>query len=135
MPIPSKGFIALTSALVISAVIITIALGGSLAGFYLRAGSMQFEAKERSRQLARSCVSQTLLALAHDRTFAGNASSTVYGTELTCYTSGITKEGTPPNETYHFRTRGYVQDTYTVLSVTADARDVSVISAFEAMSF
>lgn len=66
-----KGFIALTSAVIIAAILLLVALEGSLAGFYSRMNALDAESKERSSALADACVDMLLLRLANGQTPAG----------------------------------------------------------------
>ena len=127
-----KGFIALMSALIMSSVMLLIATGGSLAGFYTRVTSLESEYKERSFFLADTCAQQTLLALAGNPSFAGSATTTVSGTvDGACYTGPVTKQGVAPNETYQFRTRSYYMNAYSSASVVARASDLSITTYTE----
>ena len=127
-----RGFIALMSALVISSVMLLIATGGSLAGFYTRVTSLNSEYKERSYFLADTCVNQTLLTLAGTPTYTGSATTSVSGTiNGACYTGAVTKAGSAPNDTYQFRVRSYYMDAYSSVAVTAKVSDLSITSYTE----
>lgn len=58
-----RGFIALISVIIISAVLLTVAIAASLTGFYSRSNVLDAESKERSSALADSCVDTLLLRL------------------------------------------------------------------------
>ena len=127
-----RGFIALMSALIISSVMLLIATGGSLAGFYTRVTSVTVENKERSFFLADTCVQQTLLSLAGSPSYSGNATTTVSGSmDGACYTGSVTKTGTAPNDSYQFRVRSYYMDAYSSIAVTAKVSDLSITSYTE----
>ncbi len=155
---PKRGFIALMSALVIAAVMLLIATGGSLAGFYTRVTSVDAESKERSFFLAESCVDQTLLALANNPSYAGNATTTVSGsTSGACFTGPVTRKtsgggesendggdgeneeggesGGGSTDTFVFRTRGIYQNSYTALQVTAKVSDLTILSSTQVPTF
>ena len=119
------------SALVISAVLMFIALGGSLSGFFSRMNAVNTEYKEHSYALARACVSQSLLALANNPSYTGAATTTVSGEDASCHTGPITVSGTTPNNEYSFSTRSYYEDAYTTLSAKVDAETLSLISVGE----
>lgn len=129
-----KGFIALMSALVISAVLLLIITGGSLSGFYTRMDALNGEYKERSYALAQACVSETLLALANDPAYAGGATTTVSGSGQ-CYTGPIAKSGSLPSDTYTFRTRSYVSGAYSSIDVTASVGDLSITKQAEVPTY
>lgn len=130
-----QGFIALMSALVISAVTLMLALGGGLSGFYTRVNAINGEYKERSFALAEACVSQTLIVLINDPSYSGNATTTVSGANGSCYTGSISKTGVPPNDTYSFKTRAYVGNAYTFLSIRAAVSDLDIVSQLESANF
>jgi hypothetical protein len=127
---PQRGFIALMSALIISAVLLLMATSGSFAGYYSRTNSLNSEFKARSAALADACANQTLLALANDSTYTGNATTTVSGSDV-CWTGPITKSGGH----FSFKTRGYVGKAYTALYVVANTADLSIVSWSEQSGF
>jgi len=129
-----RGFIALTSALVISAVLLVLITGASLSGFYTRMNALRDEYKEKSYALALACATETLLALAGNPSYAGSATTTVTSGGV-CYTGPVTKTGFFPSQTYTFRTRSYLGNSYTSFSVVANASDLSVESMSEVPSF
>ncbi|MBT9168078.1 MAG: hypothetical protein DDT19_01423 [Syntrophomonadaceae bacterium] len=63
-----RGFIALVSVIIISAVLLTVVVGGGLIGFYSRFNILDAEFKERSSALADACVDVLLLRLATGET-------------------------------------------------------------------
>lgn len=60
----SQGFIALMSAIIISAVLLTIVATSSWGGFYKRSNGLDAELKARSVAAADACVAAALLSLA-----------------------------------------------------------------------
>lgn len=133
-PTKPKGFIALMSAIIISAVLLLLATGGSLGGFYTRTNSLNLEYKERTYSFAQACVSHTLLALSQNPSYGGGATTTVSGTDV-CYTGAVVKSGLAPNDVYTFRTRAYVMNIYSNLEIVAKVQDLSVQSQTEVASF
>jgi hypothetical protein len=69
----SRGFIALMSALIISAVLLVTVLTGSLTGFYERANILDAELKDRSSATADACADQALLLIANDTNYVGTS--------------------------------------------------------------
>jgi hypothetical protein len=59
-----RGFIALMSAIIISAILIVATVTGSLSGFYTRFNILDMEFKNRSSALADACVDTLLYQLA-----------------------------------------------------------------------
>ena len=131
---PLRGFIALTSALVISAVMLLIATGGSLAGFYTRVNSLNDEYKERSFALAEACASQRLVVLAvGDPTYLNSKTMNISGG--VCSVSKVDTIGTAPNDTYQFRVQGVYGNSYTNIAVVAKVSDLSITSYTEVPMF
>jgi hypothetical protein len=66
-----KGFIALMSAVVISAILLVVAVTGSLTGFLERGNSVNAELKERSASTADACVDYAFLQIANNASYTG----------------------------------------------------------------
>lgn len=66
-----KGYAAIVSAILITAFIIVIVAGVSLASFVGRASSLNVTFKEISRALANACVNVALLRLSEDKNYNG----------------------------------------------------------------
>lgn len=62
-----NGFIAITSAVVIAVLLMSVTLSLSLTGFFARFNILDMEYKERGTSLAESCVEVAMLKLANDR--------------------------------------------------------------------
>ena len=96
-----RGFIALISAVVISAILLILMTSVGASGFYARFDSLGSEAKVASRALADSCINVVLLALATSTDVlhysVTNEMVTVghdtRSSPLTCIISGITHAG------------------------------------------
>lgn len=58
-----RGFIALTSAVIIAATLLVVVVAGSIAGFYERAVLLDSELKERSAAAAQACAQKAFLYL------------------------------------------------------------------------
>lgn len=67
---PHKGFIALMSAVIISAVLLLIVVSGSLTGFFARSNVFDAELKNRSRAVADACLDQALLLITNNADYA-----------------------------------------------------------------
>jgi len=72
-----RGFIALITAIVLSAILLLIAAAGSMTGFYTRTNVLDAELKERSSAAAESCVEVAILGLALDEGYVGPESITL----------------------------------------------------------
>ena len=68
-----KGFIALMSAIIISAVLLMIAVTGSLTGFFERSNILDSELKDRSAAAADACADQAFLLIANDPYYTDTA--------------------------------------------------------------
>jgi len=66
-----RGFIALMSAIIISAILLIVATTGSLTGFFERSNILDSELKERSAAAADACADQAFLLIANDPTYTG----------------------------------------------------------------
>lgn len=65
------GFIAVTSAVVIGILLLSITLSLSLTGFFAQFNILDAEYKERSRSLAQACAGTALLKLAANPSYTG----------------------------------------------------------------
>ena len=65
------GFIALTSAVIIAAVLLIAAVTGGLAGYFGRANILDSELKHRSATAANACADQAFLLIADDPAYTG----------------------------------------------------------------
>jgi hypothetical protein len=72
MTTPSRGFIALTSAILIAAVLLGITTTLSTSGYFARGDSLTSEFKRVSLGLAESCANAALLKFATNYSYAGN---------------------------------------------------------------
>ena len=120
-----KGFIALISAIIISTVLLLVATTASLTGFYGRSNILDSEFKTKSETLAEACVEITLLELANNPLYLGNATSTV-GSEK-CYVGVVSTSGGQKT----FKTQGIYGNFYTNLEITVNTGDLAVISWVE----
>ena len=77
-----KGFVALITAIVFSAILMTIAISLNQIGFLTRGETADAEYKDRSTALAEGCADVALLKLANDITYAGNESGIAIGSDV-----------------------------------------------------
>jgi hypothetical protein len=66
-----QGFIALMSAIIISAILLIVVTTGGLTGFYSRSNILDAELKSRSAAAADACADQALLLIANDSAYIG----------------------------------------------------------------
>lgn len=103
-----RGYIALTTTLILGLVIFLLATSVALSTFFSRRGGVDVILKERANFMARSCLEQALVKLASSSSYAGNQTITIDGTD-TCQIQTITSN--PPNKT--------IKTTSTILNNTA----------------
>lgn len=127
-----KGFIALMSAIIISAILLLVVVTAGLNGFYERSNILDAEFKERSVALADACVDWTLYQIAIDPNYAGNVPITVSGTDKCDI--GVVQNG-PLVGQKTFKTQAIFQNSYTNLEITINTADISIDSWKEIPTF
>jgi hypothetical protein len=125
----NKGFIALISAVLISAILLIVATTLSLSSFYGRYNIFDSEMKERSFTLAEACADIALVQLAIDSGYSGNATTTIDSDE--CHIGPVTASGSERI----FKTRAIYSDYHSNLRVTVDSSTLSVIAWEETPNF
>ena len=116
------GFIALMSAIIISAALMVAALGGSLVGFYQRDTVLDAELKEHSAALADACANEALLQLASNPNWPGTITLPV-GDDA-CAVGPVSLSAGQAL----FQARGVYRHSYTNLQITFDTQNLIVIS-------
>jgi hypothetical protein len=117
-----KGFIALMSAIVISAILIVATVTGSLTGFYTRFNVLDSEFKNRSTALAEACADVLLYKLGNDSGYNGPDMNYAVGSD-TCNIFAATNPGATPRV---FKLQGIYQHSYTNLQLTVDVDTLTV---------
>lgn len=118
-----KGFIALTSVVIISAILLMVTLSGSLTGFYSRYSILDVELKEQSTALADACADIVLLRLAENPLFAGP--ETVMVGEDRCTIFDSPNPGENPRT---FIVQGIHNRSYTNIALIVNTDTLSLIS-------
>lgn len=118
-----SGYIAITAAIVISAVLVLLASSLSVTGYFARFNILAAEYKETTVALAEACADLALWRLASDSSYGGNESVTVVGAE-TCMIKSVTHLGGQ----YVIETQGIFQKAVTNIRVAVDDQDLSIIS-------
>ena len=128
----NSGFIALTSVLVISALLIIIGASLGYAGFFSRVNILDGEFKETSLGLAEACAEITRVEIANDVNYAAHTTF-----PLVRSFSGQSCTVVSVSGTYTVRAQGQSGDSFSnieaVFSRTAD--DVAVVSWKELPNF
>ncbi len=117
-----KGFIALISSIVMSAILLLITTTLSLSSFFTRFAILESEYKERSSALAEACVDSALVKIAIDNTYSPSNEIVRVGSD-SCLIKRVTTVGTQKT----IVTQGNYQESYTNLSVTIQTSNLQVI--------
>lgn len=120
-----EGFVALMSAIVLSAVLIAVTVALNQAGFFARSALLDSEYKERSAALAEACANVALLKLAADPAYAGGETLVLQSDSCrirpTRINSPIAGENT-------IETSAVFQEASTTLRIAARSSDFSIVS-------
>ena len=87
----TKGFIILTTVIILSVVLLLIALAISTSGYFQSSGALDFEFKELSYSLALSCIDRAYYNLSQDLDYVGNETISISG--YTCHIDPVIVEG------------------------------------------
>lgn len=121
-----NGFIALTSVVIISVILLVVTVGGSLTGFYSRSAVLDTELKERSAALADACADVVLLRLAGDASYAGPEIVSVGNDSCQIFASS-----NPSDDPRSFVVQAAYRRTYTTLELSANVDAATLISRQE----
>ena len=127
-----QGFIALITAIVLSAILMVVTVVLNQSGFFARSALLDSEYKERSVALAQACADTALLKLAANPAYAG--SETVPVESDTCLIRP-TQINMPIVGQDTVETSAVFQEASTNLRVVVNAADMSIISWDEVPSF
>ncbi len=118
-----KGYIAITSALLIVFLIMVITSALSLSIYFSRFNVFSSEAKERSLALAEACADKALLNFSKNPSYAGNETITVSAPD-TCDILPITVQGSQRV----IKTHGQFSNTISNIRLVVNATPVSLVS-------
>ncbi len=82
-----RGFMALISVILISAILMLIATSLSFSGFYARYNILDSEFKTQSTELAKSCIDAALIRLAHDYAYIPQNNKIFFGNDSCAFES------------------------------------------------
>ena len=126
-----EGFIALTSAIIISAILLLVAVTGGLTGIFARGDALDAELKARSASAADACADEALLGLASDPAYPGRQTFTL-NTLDQCRISAVTSA----SGAYWFKVQATSSNAaVTNLSVSLKTSDLTVLSWQEIAQF
>ena len=117
-----QGFIALMSAIIISAILLVAIISGSLTQFYSRFNVLDQEFKERSSSLADACAQSLLLQLTYSTSY--NGGTITVGSDTCTILAPVNPLGNPRT----FPIQAVYHNTYTDLLVTVDVSTLVVSS-------
>ena len=118
----NHGYITLTSAIILSLVLMTVSLALSSYSFFSFSNIATNELKERSLALAESCAESALLKLKLDPTYGGNETLTINANQCS-----ILPLETSGSQTI-IKTKGTIQSITSSLEITVTMSDVTVVS-------
>ena len=120
----NRGFVVLTTVIILSVVLVLIAQAMSTSGYFQRRGLLEFQFKELSYWMARSCAEQAYAKIETDLDYAGGETVTIG--QYQCTIQPITTAGTNTI----IRTTATVAQSATKLRITTDW-DLNIISFAE----
>lgn len=124
-----KGYIAITTSIILSIVILAVAISLGSSNLLIRFDILDFYNKQSSFAIARSCLNYGLLKLADNPAYSGNETigiSSFKCSILTLETSGSNKI---------LKTRSQIEGATTNLKLTVNASTLETISMEEAVKF
>jgi len=124
-----NGYIAMTSAVIISMLVISIVFAINLTGYFNRSNVLTSELKDVSLASAEGCAEKALLKYSENNSYAGNENITIGGNEcniLPIETSGNNKI---------LKTKSIVQSSVSNIKITFDSVDMAIISWEELPNF
>jgi len=123
------GFIALTSAIIISFLLITITLSLGLSSFLGRFDILDSESKEKSLALAEACANQAILDSSYSTFYSSPLIVSVNSDNCTI----ISSENS--GDQIIIKTQAVVNESFTNLKVIIDSGSFSIISWKECANF
>ncbi len=124
------GYIALTSAIFIGAMVLVIIFVISTGSFLSRVNISTTSYKEKSSLLARACVEEALLKLSQNSSYSGN--ETISIASDTCRIISIVASGTAEKV---ISTQAQFNSSFTNLKVTVNSSTLSVVRREELPNF
>lgn len=125
----NKGYIAITSALIISILLMAVVFSVSSSGFFMRANTVGAVLKAEGRALADACISSALLRLAENRSYTGE--ETIALENGNCVILRIVKK----DNDYEIKASSNLRGTITNLKIEARGSDLAILSRKEVASF
>ncbi|MBI4094625.1 MAG: hypothetical protein HY435_00310 [Candidatus Liptonbacteria bacterium] len=124
-----NGYIAVTSALIISGIVFVLIFALGTTSYFGRFNILHSRLKAQSRALAESCVQIALLKFAEDDEYAGNETVAIDGN--TCDILPLIVNGTQRT----IQTKAEYKGTFTSLNVALDSDTFELLNWEEVASF
>ena len=126
---PNNGYIAITAAIIITILILSIVATTSSIGYFGRFNILGSFIKEEGDALAEACADTALLELALDIDYTGSTTTNVASS--TCEILAITTSGNQKT----IKARGLKDNTVTNIEVVLDTNDFTIVSWEEVETF
>src|SRR3989344_207589 len=117
-----NGYIAMTSAIIISILVMMIVFAINLIGYFGRSNVLTSELKDMSLSLAEGCAEKALLKYAEDNAYAGNEPITVDARQ--CSILPIEVSGSDKI----LKTKAIVENTTSNIKVVFKGSDMTIVS-------
>ncbi len=124
-----SGYIAITSAIILSLVLMLVAISLSQGNIFNRIYIVDFNNKQLSFSVARSCLNSAMLSLAQSSSYLGN--EVIFVSAYTCTIRPIITSA--PNKIVEVRAQ--IQKATTNLRLTVNSSTLSTVSLEELSSF
>ena len=121
--LPSQGYIAITSVIIISLLLMAIVFSLSFSAFFNRFNVFDSQSKEISQALAEACAEKALLNLAQNSSYSGNEIITVK-TPDSCEILAIETSGSQKT----IKTRAVFQKAATDIKIIMEMPALKIIS-------
>jgi len=118
-----QGYMALTSVIIMFAILVALILTLSLAGFFNRSNVLDGYFKERSLAAAEGCVEEALLRIADDSNYPGDEDVEILS-NLTCHIWPVLLFG----DEKEIRTSSQVEEAVSRILVRVDAEELFLVS-------
>lgn len=118
-----RGYIAITSAFIVSTLLLVIVLAASASAFFYRFNAVDAEAKAASQALAEACMDRALLTITKNPLYAGNETLTIAPSN-SCTIQAIGTSGAQKVIT----TSASTQNAATYLKVTVTLSPTTIVS-------
>lgn len=124
-----NGYIALTSAIIITILLLAITVSLGFSGFFTRFNILDSESKERSLALAEACIDKAMLNIAQNLLY-NPINETVAIESDQCKIVSVTASGNQRT----IKTQAVVNKSYTNLKIVINADTFSIISWEECLT-